>query len=249
MVFVPRDYISVFDVARRAAAAAPAGTVPRSLDKATAAFIEARYGPAWEALLGELQTDKAHAPHTVSAYAWGAGRGAVEIPVAYWQRGPEREWKPRNHASLHGLGFRMWDLRDGEMHFAGPEAADEGDTLDMHVMFDGAWVLPVMTKADAEAFIARYTGADAAEGSPAIQAVASTIAAEKQLRLYLESRMRAAPSTPPGKKKVKAEAAVAGHKVSDRAFERAWAAAVKATDAKDWSAAGRKSPRRIETPI
>jgi hypothetical protein len=226
MVFVPRDYESAFEVARRAASAAGAEGV--------GIFTDAAFGPAWNALHNELATDKAHGPQTVRAYAWRPGSATTEIPAACWQRGLEREWKRRNHASLRGQGWRM----------EGHKPSDDGDDADMHVMFDGSWVLPVLTRADAEAFVARYVAerVGAAQESAPAEAAASTHAAERRMRDYLEGRMRASPKKSPGTKEaVRAEAEKAGHKVSDRAFLRAWANAVTATGATAWSQPGRKS--------
>jgi hypothetical protein len=78
--------------------------------------------------------------------------------------------------------------------------------------------------------------------------VASTIAAERRLETWLVERMRADPDNPPGKAAIRREAEAAGHVVSARAFLRAYASAVKAAGAPAWSAPGRKSKRRIETP-
>jgi hypothetical protein len=77
---------------------------------------------------------------------------------------------------------------------------------------------------------------------------ASTIAAERRLEAWLVEKMRANPDNPPGKAVIRQEAEAAGHVVSARAFLRAYANAVKAAGAPAWSAPGRKSKRRIETP-
>jgi hypothetical protein len=77
---------------------------------------------------------------------------------------------------------------------------------------------------------------------------ASTIAAERRLEAWLVEKMRANPDNPPGKAVIRREAEAAGHVVSARAFLRAYANAVKAAGAPAWSAPGRKSKRRIETP-
>jgi hypothetical protein len=78
--------------------------------------------------------------------------------------------------------------------------------------------------------------------------VAATVAAERRLQAWLEEQMRASPSASPGKKIIAARAKHAGHLHSGRPFARAYHNAVVATGAIAWSAPGRKSPRRIETP-
>ena len=83
--------------------------------------------------------------------------------------------------------------------------------------------------------------------APSQLRVASTIAAEKRLEDWLTDKMRANPDNSPGKAVIKAEAEAVGHSVSERAFMRAFANAVKAAEAPAWSAPGNKSKRRIET--
>ena len=80
-----------------------------------------------------------------------------------------------------------------------------------------------------------------------VERVASNIAAETRFENWLTNRMRANPDNPPGKAAIKAEAERVGHSVSERAFLRVFANAVKAAGAPAWSAPGRKSKRRIET--
>jgi hypothetical protein len=77
--------------------------------------------------------------------------------------------------------------------------------------------------------------------------VASTIAAERRLEAWLVEKMRANPHNPPGKAVIKRQAEAAGHRVSTRAFLRAYANAVQSAGAPAWSAPGKKSKRRIET--
>ncbi len=86
------------------------------------------------------------------------------------------------------------------------------------------------------------------DAAPGVARAASTIAAEKRLEFWLVERMRASPYGPPGKGVVKAEAKADGHRVSVRAFSRAYANAVAAANAPAWSAPGRKSKRRIDMP-
>jgi hypothetical protein len=90
--------------------------------------------------------------------------------------------------------------------------------------------------------------AEPATPAPAPAPVASTIAAERRLEAWLVERMRANPDNPPGKAAIRREAEAAGHTVSARAFLRAFANAVKTAGTPAWSAPGRKSKRRIETP-
>jgi hypothetical protein len=90
--------------------------------------------------------------------------------------------------------------------------------------------------------------AEPATMAPEHARVASTIAAERRLEAWLVERMRADPHHPPGKAVIRREAEAAGHVVSARAFLRAYATAVKVAGTPAWSAPGRKSKRRIETP-
>jgi len=87
----------------------------------------------------------------------------------------------------------------------------------------------------------------AAAAEPEHARVVSTIAAERRLEAWLIEKMRANPHNPPGKIVIKQEAEAAGHRVSARAFLRAYANAVKAAGTPAWSAPGKKSKRRIET--
>ncbi len=84
--------------------------------------------------------------------------------------------------------------------------------------------------------------------SAARQRAASTIAAEKSIERWLAARMRESPETPVSKSLLKQQARDAGLRFSERGFVRAHADAVKATGAVAWSAPGRKSTRRIDTP-
>jgi hypothetical protein len=79
--------------------------------------------------------------------------------------------------------------------------------------------------------------------TPARAQVVSMIGAETRLEVWLTEMMKANPGNPPGKAAIVEAASLAGHKVSDRGFKRAWANAVKAADAPAWSEAGRKSKR------
>jgi hypothetical protein len=75
-----------------------------------------------------------------------------------------------------------------------------------------------------------------------------TAAQEAELTKWLASQMAAGPNTPRSKDLMKEAAGAAGMKFSGRAFERAWHAAVQESGASAWSAPGRKSLRRIDTP-
>jgi hypothetical protein len=87
----------------------------------------------------------------------------------------------------------------------------------------------------------------AAAAEPEHARVVSTIAAERRLEAWLVEKMLANPDNPPGKVVIKEEAEAAGHRVSARAFLRAYANAVKSAGTPAWSAPGKKSKRRIET--
>jgi hypothetical protein len=89
--------------------------------------------------------------------------------------------------------------------------------------------------------------AEPAAMAPEHARVASTIAAERRLEVWLVEKMRANPHNPPGKAAIKREAEAAGHRVSERAFLRAYGNAVKTAGTPAWSAPGKKSKRRIET--
>lgn len=106
----------------------------------------------------------------------------------------------------------------------------------------GAWLQP--PSAPPEAASAGIAGPKDAAASPA-----STAAAETRLTAWLVEQMRANPRHPPGKAAIRAEAEAAGHIFSDRGFVRAFANAVTDSGAVAWSAAGRKSKRRIDTPV
>jgi hypothetical protein len=80
------------------------------------------------------------------------------------------------------------------------------------------------------------------------QEAAQTTAAETRMVRWLVAQMKAAPNAPIPKPEMRKRAEDAGHVVSDRAFIRAWRIAVKDANAPAWSAPGRKSKRRIETP-
>lgn len=109
--------------------------------------------------------------------------------------------------------------------------------------------LPEAEPAERPAGLPREIGGHARDGEVlGKRKVDFTIAAEKRLQSWLETQMRAKPKASPGKSAVKAAANAAGHVFSNRAFIRAFANAVSATGASDWSLAGRKSARRIETP-
>jgi hypothetical protein len=76
-----------------------------------------------------------------------------------------------------------------------------------------------------------------------------TVAQETLLTKWLITKMEATPTMPQSKKIMKCAAGKDGLKFSDRGFERAWHAAVQRSEASAWSKAGRKSKRRIDTPI
>jgi hypothetical protein len=92
------------------------------------------------------------------------------------------------------------------------------------------------------------TAAEPATMAPEHARAGSTIAAERRLEAWLVQQMRANPDTPPGKAVIRREAEAAGHVVSARAFLRAYGNAVKTAGTPAWSAPGKKSKRRIETP-
>ena len=71
--------------------------------------------------------------------------------------------------------------------------------------------------------------------------VASTIADERRMEAFLRAEMAANPKTARSKAAMRKKAAAAGVKCSDRAFSRAWIAAIKATGAHNWSRPGRRS--------
>ena len=75
-----------------------------------------------------------------------------------------------------------------------------------------------------------------------------TVAQETELRKWLVSRMVATPMEPRPKATMQGIATDAGLKFSARAFERCWRIAVVESGASAWSAPGRKSSRRIDTP-
>jgi hypothetical protein len=81
------------------------------------------------------------------------------------------------------------------------------------------------------------------------QEAAQTAAAETRMKGWLVEQMKAAPNAPTSKPEMRKRAEAAGHVVSDRAFIRAWPIAVKEANAPAWSRPGRKSRRRIETPV
>jgi hypothetical protein len=79
-------------------------------------------------------------------------------------------------------------------------------------------------------------------------AEAQTAAGEGRLTEWLTALMRKAPNLPRAKSEVKAEAKESARlHFSGKGFDRAWAAAVKASGAHAWSKAGRKSRRQIQT--
>lgn len=77
-------------------------------------------------------------------------------------------------------------------------------------------------------------------------AEAQTAAGEGRLAEWLTALMRKSPNHPQAKSEVKAEAKERARlHFSGRGFDRAWAAAVKASGAHAWRKAGRKSRRQI----
>ena len=75
-----------------------------------------------------------------------------------------------------------------------------------------------------------------------------TAVAEGGLSRWLTTMMQDKPDAPISKEKVK-QLASSKFRFSKRGFERAWAKAVTESGAIRWSKAGRKSQRRIDTPI
>jgi hypothetical protein len=80
------------------------------------------------------------------------------------------------------------------------------------------------------------------------EAVAHHIASETRLIRWLTELMRTSPNEPMSKADTKLAAIKAGFEFPERAFQRAWAAAVRDSEATRWATAGRKSKRRIDTP-
>lgn len=69
---------------------------------------------------------------------------------------------------------------------------------------------------------------------------AGTIGAEGRLTDHLAQLMQAAPNAPRSKSAIRSELPPDLARVSNRGFERAWTAAVKASGAVLWSASGRR---------
>jgi hypothetical protein len=88
---------------------------------------------------------------------------------------------------------------------------------------------------------------NASQDSAQSSATAQTIAAETRMTRWLANKMRSDPAAPRSKQSVRAEASLSGLPCSGRAYNRAWAAAVRDTGAVEWSKPGRKSSRRIDT--
>lgn len=80
---------------------------------------------------------------------------------------------------------------------------------------------------------------------PTTRAVQAKINAETQWREWLTEQMRAAPTQPRPKAQMKTQGTAAKLPIcTERAFERAWSAAVEASGALDWANQGRrKSPQ------
>lgn len=71
--------------------------------------------------------------------------------------------------------------------------------------------------------------------------ITKSIAAETAMQKWLEAQMRELGSSPKSRNTIKSAAFTAGlSPISDRAFVRAWTAAIKATGAVAWSKAGRR---------
>lgn len=68
-----------------------------------------------------------------------------------------------------------------------------------------------------------------------------TVAAEHRCRLWLLKLMKADPNNPRPKQALREEAKSRFPKLSNRGFERAWAAAISQSGADRWSAPGRRS--------
>jgi hypothetical protein len=79
--------------------------------------------------------------------------------------------------------------------------------------------------------------------SVSVGTIRASNAGEKRLQAWLEAEMRSSPSVTPGKDVMRVRAKEAEHVFSGEGFNRAWANAVTATGAVEWSKAGRKSKR------
>ena len=136
------------------------------------------------------------------------------------------------------FGTHSINLR-GKVDYAGSNGDQAMTTTSLETLFD--YKGPRWDEAE---FVASQVQA-LWPANPSIAAVKVTAAGENRLQVWLEAAMGASPNASPGKFVVQAQAEAAGYVFSGAGFDRAWAAAVRATGAVAWSAAGakRKSER------
>jgi len=95
-----------------------------------------------------------------------------------------------------------------------------------------------------EQILLRWPDAQGKTPSPEV----GTVGAEYRCRAWLTGLMKADPGNPQLKQRLHEEAKSRFPNLSDRGFQRAWDFAVRQSGAHSWSAPGRRTSRKIESP-